>query len=283
MSEHMALPPGERACSECGTALPAGSATTTLHVGTAGDRLTVTVSGELDLDSDQLLRQTLGDALDRATGGVELDLSGVTFCDCSALNVLLDVHHRARERSKSLVLRASSPAVDRLLSLTGTLPLFTAPPAPRPEPGRREALVTENAQLRQALQSHAAIDLARGMLMASFRMTPQQAWQVLVTTSQHSNTKMRLIADALLETSGGRALPASLAGHLASAVATHGTMHGTTHGTPHAAAHGTTRAATDGDRPGPRSVRASAGQEPVAGGSGAPVSSAGSSSRSPSA
>ncbi|MFI6658526.1 anti-sigma factor antagonist [Streptomyces sp. NPDC050523] len=188
----------------------------TISIDATGDRLVVTVSGDLDLDSDQLLQKTLSDALDHATGGLELDLAGVDFCDCSALNVLLRVRHRAHEESKSLVLRAGSPAVRRLLALSGTFPLFAAGPAePGPTGGE---LAAENAQLRRALDSRAKIDLARGMLMASFRLTPDQSWEVLVTASQDSNTKLHVIADALLRTAHGEALPASLADHVASAV-----------------------------------------------------------------
>jgi anti-anti-sigma factor len=222
----------------------------TLHVDAAGDRFVVTVRGELDLDSGPLLQQTLNKALDRATDGIELDFAAVDFCDCSALNVLLDVRSRARMAGKQVILRVTSRAVQRLLTLTGTLPLFTegrpgvdgvteghpgvdghpasAAPAARPHPSAepvepsRDSLATENAQLHRAMQTRAPIDLARGMLMASFRLTPEQAWHVLVTTSQHSNTKLHRIADALLQSADGRApLPAPLAGHLAAAVQTH--------------------------------------------------------------
>jgi anti-anti-sigma factor len=222
MSHHAVLPPGEGACSECGTAF-LGSRTpepVTLSVDAVGDRLVVTVSGELDLDSDQLLQKTLSDALDRAPGGLELDLTGVDFCDCSALNVLLRVRDRARATDKSLVVGAGSPVVQRLLALSGTLPLFVAG-ASEPDPTDGE-LGAENAQLHRALESHAAIDLARGMLMASFRLTAEQSWQVLVTASQRSNTKLHMIADALLRTAHGEVLPESMADHVASAMQEHG-------------------------------------------------------------
>ncbi|WP_330284841.1 anti-sigma factor antagonist [Streptomyces sp. NBC_00588] len=237
MSHHTALPHGDEPCPECGTAawptqLPAP---VTLSLDMSGDRLVVTVSGELDLESDQLLQQTLNDALDRTSGSLELDLAGVDFCDCAALNVLLDVHDRARASAKRFVLRTTSPAVQRLLALTGVLPLFAAGAADSGPPAigtTREAdppgadIAAENAQLHQALESHAAIDLARGMLMASFRLNAQQSWEVLVTVSQHSNTKLRLIADALLRTTDGSALPAPLADHLATAVRVHGSSAG---------------------------------------------------------
>ncbi|MFF4314709.1 hypothetical protein ACWDFR_06980 [Streptomyces sp. 900105755] len=43
-----------------------------------------------------------------------------------------------------------------------------------------------------------------------------------MTTSQHSNTKLHLIADAVLGTAQGQALPEPFAVHLAAAVRTHG-------------------------------------------------------------
>ncbi|MFJ3803636.1 anti-sigma factor antagonist [Streptomyces sp. NPDC090088] len=227
MSLHAALPPDEGPCTECGTAFERAQAPTpvTLNVDANGDRLVVTVRGELDLDSDQQLQQTLSDALDHARGGVELDLAGVDFCDCSALNVLLRVHHRARADAKTLVLRASSPAVERLMALTDTRPLFTAAPRKpdqQPPPTHSDDdLATENAQLHRAMETRATIDLAQGMLMGSFRLTASQSWQVLVAASQHSNTKLHRIADALVQTTNGHDLPEPIADHLASAVKTH--------------------------------------------------------------
>ncbi|MFI2353002.1 anti-sigma factor antagonist [Streptomyces sp. NPDC019443] len=271
MPHHATLPRPrhEGPCTECGTALKQSQTPVpvTLSVDTADDRLVVTVSGELDLESDQVLQQTLSDALDHAAGGLELDLAGVDFCDCSALNALLRVRHRALQTSKSLILCATSPAVERLLDLTSTLPLFTTrngtaehlaipsnpahtkvadpadsavdeqaadtataghhtPPSEQPPQtadSSSDNQAAEIAQLRRALQTHPAIDIARGILMASFQLTIQQSWQVLVAASQRSNIKLHLIADALLQAIDGQAMPEPLAGHLARAVQVHGT------------------------------------------------------------
>ncbi|MFE2587009.1 anti-sigma factor antagonist [Streptomyces sp. NPDC059378] len=204
-----------------------------LNVTSAGDRLVVTVAGELDLDCTQQLRRTLSHALEHADAGLELNLAGVAFCDCSALNVLLHIRRRAHADAKSLVLRATSPAVERSLTLTDTLPLFALDSAgpdeglaipsnpAHPTHSSRSDLAAENAQLRRALRTRATIDMARGMLMSSFHLTPQQSWQVLVTTSQHSNTKLHLVAVALLQTANGRTLADPLAKHLATAVQAH--------------------------------------------------------------
>ncbi|MFI6661180.1 STAS domain-containing protein [Streptomyces sp. NPDC050523] len=131
MSPHAAFPQEDVACTVYGAALqqPSRSAALpvplTFSVEAAGDRTMVFVCGELDLDTNPILQQTLGEALTRATSGLELDLSGVGFCDCAALNVLLHMRHRAHGMAKSFVIRATSPAVHRLLTLTGTLPHLT--------------------------------------------------------------------------------------------------------------------------------------------------------------
>jgi anti-anti-sigma factor len=183
----------------------------TVSTAAVGGRIVVTVSGELDLDSKEMLLQALNDALAEATTGLELDLADVGFCDSTALNVLLNVRHHARSTGKSVVLGDASPVVERLLRITGALSLFT----PGQDP---DGLVSENAQLHRALQTRPTIDMARGVLMASFRLDAQQAWNVLVAVSQHSNTKLHVIAEELLRTVEGGALPEPLAGHLTAAV-----------------------------------------------------------------
>ncbi|MEV7323812.1 anti-sigma factor antagonist [Streptomyces sp. NPDC093970] len=262
MSQYESPSPDGHGCPRCGSPSPHPPAQVSLQVDATGERLVVTVAGELDLDSAPTLAQALSEALDDSPGGLELDLGGVDFCDCSGLNVLLHVRHQAHTSGKSVVLHATSPAVERLLSLTSTLPLFRRGPAdpgqrsaspeipttgnprggqgpatarddatghpqapPNPSPrniaGPGGALATENAQLHRAMETRTNIDIARGMLMASFKLTTSQSWQVLVTASQHTNTKLHLIADAVVGTSEGRTLPGPLAGHLAAAVQTH--------------------------------------------------------------
>ncbi|MER5767893.1 ANTAR domain-containing protein [Streptomyces sp. NPDC001985] len=86
--------------------------------------------------------------------------------------------------------------------------------APTPPPEHREeapdgaaaeaeALRQEVAGLRRALSSHPVIDMARGVVMATASCTPEQAWQVLVTVSQHSNPKLREVARHLVESTHG--------------------------------------------------------------------------------
>lgn len=98
-------------------------------------RTVVLVEGELDLDTAQTLYQHLRRALDRSEGGLVLDFHGVGFCDCSGLNAVLRIRHRALAQGKTISIRAAGPAVERLLVMTRTRALFASAghPCPRTE------------------------------------------------------------------------------------------------------------------------------------------------------
>ncbi|MFD0305279.1 ANTAR domain-containing protein [Streptomyces sp. NPDC127119] len=74
-------------------------------------------------------------------------------------------------------------------------------------------------QLRAAVQRRPVIDMARGMLMARWSCSEDDAWELLVNVSQHSNTKLHDIAEAVLASAHGGPLPVPLQEHLAAAVA----------------------------------------------------------------
>ncbi|MFF4212000.1 anti-sigma factor antagonist [Streptomyces sp. NPDC001796] len=225
-----------------------------------GDRVAVTVSGELDIDTEQALQDALREAVQRSVRGVDVDLGGVDFCDCSGLNVLLSARRQALTDAKTLTLGPTGPSVDRLLSLTGTRALFGTSPSvgtaagdgqdgrlrqqhgppqrqERPEdpdldpnsapdlapdrdldPAGERDLHIELVQLRRAMQTRPVIDLARGVLMASFALSAQDAWDVLVTVSQKTNTKLHNVAEELVAAVNGDAPPGPLRLELAAAV-----------------------------------------------------------------
>ncbi len=62
-----------------------------------------------------------------------------------------------------------------------------------------EAQATVAEQLQTAMQSRAAIEQAKGVLMAQRRCSPDEAFEVLVELSQRSNRKLREVAEALVE------------------------------------------------------------------------------------
>ncbi|MFF2205673.1 ANTAR domain-containing protein [Streptomyces sp. NPDC058145] len=59
-------------------------------------------------------------------------------------------------------------------------------------------LQAEVDQLKVAVASHAVVDQAIGMMVAFGRVTPDQGWQVLKDVSQHTNIKLRNVAELIV-------------------------------------------------------------------------------------
>lgn len=86
----------------------------------------VHVSGEIDITAAPQLDEALQAALTDGGGADEvvIDLSGLTFCDSSGLNALLQARLTAEEHDRRLRLHAPTAQVVRLLEMTGTDQLF---------------------------------------------------------------------------------------------------------------------------------------------------------------
>ncbi|GAA0710612.1 STAS domain-containing protein [Dactylosporangium roseum] len=91
----------------------------------ADGTLTVTATGELDVTSAPELIKVLRDAIRRyAPPRVDLDLSGVPFMDSTGIQVLVAANS---DVEGGLRITGTSPAVHRLLQLTGLLEVFGLP------------------------------------------------------------------------------------------------------------------------------------------------------------
>ncbi|WP_405652187.1 ANTAR domain-containing protein [Streptomyces sp. RK9] len=62
-----------------------------------------------------------------------------------------------------------------------------------------EELRNEVSQLQHAVDSHAIVDQAIGVVVAVGQLTPAEAWDVLREVSMHTNTKLRHVAGLLVE------------------------------------------------------------------------------------
>ncbi|MFD7206058.1 ANTAR domain-containing protein [Streptomyces sp. NPDC059893] len=216
----------------------------TIKIDASPERTLVTVAGAADTVSEHALRDGLRGALIQSARGIDLDLSNVDFCDGSGLYVLLGARRRALDEGKSISLQACSPVVHRILMGTGTLPLFSstgqqngpvqAPDTDNEDHGREaassgvadrastdtgQAEQTELVQLRRAMKTRPVIDVARGVLMASFGLASEDAWSVLVSVSQNTNTKLHEVADGLVRSVTGEALPSAIRQEIAARVA----------------------------------------------------------------
>ncbi|MFJ4535369.1 ANTAR domain-containing protein [Streptomyces tibetensis] len=104
---------------------------------------------------------------------------------------------------------------------------MTTSRAQRPSPGARRDdaaiadLEQENAQLQHAVGSHATVDQAIGVLVATHRIPPTAGFEVLREVSQRTNVKLHTVAEALIDWALGRPLPEPIGQELDAAVQRH--------------------------------------------------------------
>ncbi|GGY77087.1 STAS domain-containing protein [Streptomyces omiyaensis] len=86
----------------------------------------LSVGGELDMETAGGFEEHLTEQLRHGRCHLVLDLSDLAFMDSSGLNVLIRSVHRARDAGGDLRLAAPTPAVRRILEITGVT--TTMPP-----------------------------------------------------------------------------------------------------------------------------------------------------------
>ncbi|MEU0672159.1 ANTAR domain-containing protein [Streptomyces sp. NPDC006172] len=64
---------------------------------------------------------------------------------------------------------------------------------------RIAALEAEVGQLQRAVVSHAVVDQAIGVVVAVGHLRPEQGWEVLKEISQRTNTKLREVAEYVVQ------------------------------------------------------------------------------------
>ncbi|PZH15581.1 anti-sigma factor antagonist [Streptomyces sp. NTH33] len=83
------------------------------------DAALLTVEGYLDVDTATELQAHLANQLHHGRRHFLLELSGVPFMDSSGMNIILRVYQEARDLPGSVHIIAPTPAVRRILDLTG--------------------------------------------------------------------------------------------------------------------------------------------------------------------
>lgn len=74
----------------------------------------------------------------------------------------------------------------------------------------RRDLRAEVTQLRRAMRTRPPIDKSMGVLMAAYGLSEDEAWEVLVTASQHTNTKLYTVAEEIVASTQGDVVNAGL-------------------------------------------------------------------------
>ncbi|MDO0937643.1 STAS domain-containing protein [Streptomyces sp. DG2A-72] len=82
-------------------------------------RALLTLSGEIDLESAPLVRTALERCLRDGIRTVDVDLTPVTFCDCSGLNAFLHASQQTTVTGGTLQLHYPPPMLALLVDLAG--------------------------------------------------------------------------------------------------------------------------------------------------------------------
>ncbi len=103
---------------------PPSESPLTVAVSTTPEGSLLTVTGELDADTAQLLDGALTDALQ--SGDVDVDLGGLSFMDSSGIRTLLAALDRCGEGQRLSVV-AASPQATRLIEIVGAAGILGLP------------------------------------------------------------------------------------------------------------------------------------------------------------
>lgn len=177
-----------------------------------GKPTTAAASGDLALTLDETqYRLGSGPCLSAATTGRPSEL-----VDTRAATEWPEFAVHAAEQGCNSVLSFPFPAAERVpgalnvyarrftVSDPGTLDLLarfaTYAVVPVSNMYLYENAVERAGHLQTALDSRAVIDQAKGILMERFKLTADQAFQVLTRVSMESNTKVREVAERFVAT-----------------------------------------------------------------------------------
>jgi anti-sigma B factor antagonist len=75
--------------------------------------------GQLDIATAEEAYAGLHDAIRRARGSVEVDATGLSFCDAAGLRVFIWAVRDARAERRQLALTAAGPSLLRMIRITG--------------------------------------------------------------------------------------------------------------------------------------------------------------------
>jgi anti-anti-sigma factor len=90
---------------------------------------TVEVAGELDVESGPYLHEQLRSIMRAHSAYLAIDLTGVTFIDCSGVSALLASCQYARALGGSMRVAGASPGVRRTIEITGLQQVLGVLPA----------------------------------------------------------------------------------------------------------------------------------------------------------
>jgi anti-anti-sigma factor len=90
-----------------------------IDVSREGDRIVLSLGGELDMANAPLLQRAIDDETLTRSSTIVLDLQQLQFIDSTGLRIILATRERCRELGGVFAVTPGSEQVQRLLSITG--------------------------------------------------------------------------------------------------------------------------------------------------------------------
>ncbi|MGJ7440384.1 STAS domain-containing protein [Aquipuribacter sp. MA13-6] len=140
--------------------------------------------GDLDIASAPVLASALQVLVDLRVRTVLLDVSAVAFMDCAGLSVLLDADARLEDGLRLVGPSSAVVRLLRLLDLSSRLPPSEAPAPATSIPG-----------------TVAVIEQSKGLIMAGYRCTADQAAKILLSTALRHNVQVQVLSALLVAVS----------------------------------------------------------------------------------
>jgi anti-anti-sigma factor len=80
---------------------------------------TAVIRGELDAATADAAREYVANVIARSSGTVEVDLTGLSFCDARGLRALVAMASCARSHDRRLKLTGTRPGIVKIMRITG--------------------------------------------------------------------------------------------------------------------------------------------------------------------
>ncbi|MFH9061394.1 STAS domain-containing protein [Streptomyces coeruleorubidus] len=113
-------------------------------------RTLIILTGEIDLATAPLVHAALAACVHDGVRTTDVDLTAVTFCDASGINVFLTASRLATDAGMTLRLHGPPPAMARVIELTGSAFLLHEPLIVRTPSRRVPAATRSTVRVRAA-------------------------------------------------------------------------------------------------------------------------------------
>ncbi|WP_375480483.1 anti-sigma factor antagonist [uncultured Jatrophihabitans sp.] len=162
----------------------------------------VDLTGEFDLANAHLISELVAPAFAGSTNHLVIDCGDVSFVDSTALAALVATQARAQQVGLTMALANVAPRIRRVLEiahLDGVLQVeesVAGPPVEQLQDAQEQIARLERQVdgLGRALLNRDVIGQAKGVLMATRKLSAEEAFGLLAQISQRTNRKLTDIA-----------------------------------------------------------------------------------------